>query len=903
MKKVLLLSVCLIVSVLFGGARLCAQSSSSVTFSASDDDKTLTISGQGDLTNLSFVDNTKKVFTQAGAEKVMTGQYYGPINEGDEYDSSKEYWYKEDSQSSSVKIENNETFFNEHSNLIKNPSYTFAAYLVNMVKGGSYTKVKFVKASSEELIIDANSVQAILYYGKENSTDVNTNIETLDLGGATIKELTSTLFYPNSNIQYGVNANYLTSIKYITLPLTKVEDGKMVLPEGVVGPFGSLETKIQAITVPEGYTALGEKAFYNASKIAIFNLPASLTSIGASAFENCSAVKAITLPNAVTYIGKSAFVGTNLTELTFPVNLDKVDDAAFFNVKIKNLKFNNKLRYIGNTAFGWNSNDNITLGTLNIPASVKYIGPAAFNFREYQDVYFHSTKAPLMPYGTSVNNNSLTGVECTAFSSHTLMGNNGFQPSKTEGTTMEDVTNTGYANRENYKNGSAYFVILHYPKTLTNESDIDTYTDYTRKYWATTDTWTSGSAANAKHTVGEETTELKGFNNTAAKEVTTGFKDTYVEGDYIWPSQTQWMRAYITAVNGVKWNGKDTYRTQLTEDELSILEEAGYKKGETADHDNGVYTLDELQKMAHQGTRMFVLANNDSQNGDDYPIDIQKGGKWWTLCVPFNMTKKQVKEVFGDETNVCLFNKVVRTVSPSKGNHISLYFTLDVCQKHKCELADKKADGTWDWDNFKDKDAPEDDDIVIQAHESYMIRPSKTDEDAVFVVKNYNPEIGNPIETVVTSQVEREVQDAADDTPEYRFIGNYLGKVHIPQYSYIYATKDKSTDKKYKFWFITDGGMVWSPNKSVVQTNVHGGGLDDYQNFFGGTSDAKGAMQSSVFGAEDGTTNIDSMTIIAGEGNDTPVYGVDGRMVSHSGDTTGLAKGIYIQNGKKFIVK
>ena len=838
MKKVLLLSVCLIVSVLFGGARLCAQSSSSVTFSTSDDEKTLTISGQGDLTN--YTESSKK----------------------------------------------------------------FSELLSSKISSGSYSTVKFVNTGSDALIIDAEIVRSIFYW-KENYNDkVNSTIETLDLGATTVNDLNSSLFYYNGESSQAWKLNN-TSIKYITLPLTKVEDGKMVLPAGVVGPFGSLENKIQAITVPEGYTALGEKAFYNASKIATFNLPASLTSIGESAFENCSAVKAITLPNAVTYIGKSAFVGTNLTELTFPENLDKVDDAAFFNVKIKNLKFNNKLRYIGNTAFGWNNNDNITLGALNIPASVKYIGPAAFNFREYQDVYFHSTEAPLMPYGTSVKIASLTGVECTAFSSHTLMGNNGFHPSKTEGTTMEDVYNTGYANRENYKNGSAYFVILHYPKTLTNESDIDTYTDYTRKYWATTDTWTSGSAANAKNTVGEETTELKGFNKTAAKEVTTGFKDTYVEGDYIWPSQSQWMRAYITAVNGVKWNGKDTYRTQLTEDELSILEEAGYKKGDTADHDNGVYTLDELQKMAHQGTRMFVLANNDSQNGDDYPIDIQKGGKWWTLCVPFNMTKKQVKEVFGDETNVCLFNKVVRTVSPSKGNHISLYFTLDVCQKHKCELTDKKADGTWNWGSFKENNAPDDDDIVIQAHESYMIRPSKTDKDAVFVVKNYDPEIGNPIETVVTSQVEREVQDAADDTPEYRFIGNYLGnsKVHIPQYSYIYATKDKGTDKKYKFWFITDGGMVWSPNKSVVQTNVHGGGLDDYRNFFGGTNDAKGAMQSSVFGAEDGTTNIDSMTIIAGEGSDTPVYGVDGRMVSHSGDTTGLAKGIYIQNGKKFIVK
>ncbi len=913
MKKVLLLSVCLIVSVLFGGARLCAQSSPSVTFSTSDDGKTLTISGQGDLTSLSFVDNTKKVFTQEGAEKVMTGQYYGPINAGDVYDSSKEYWYTGSTNTDSKKIDNNETVFNGNSTLIENPTYTFSVYLANMVKEKSYTTVKFVKSGSDDLLINATTVQAILYYGKENSTEVNTSIETLDLGAATINELTSTIFYPNSNTQYAADAQKLTFIKYITLPLTKVEEGKMVLPEGVVGPFGSLENKIQTITVPEGYTALGEKAFYNASKIPTFNLPATLTSIGTSAFENCSAVKAITLPDTVTYIGKRAFVGTDLTELTFPASLDKVDDAAFYNVKIKNLKFNSKLRFIGNTAFGWVQNDNITLGTLNIPESVKYIGPSAFNNREYRDVYFHSTKAPLMPYGTSVAIQNLSGVENTAFSPHTLMGNNGFISSKTEGTTMDDPQKLGYANRENYKNGSSgsfcyYFAILHYPKTLTAENDIDTYTDYTRTYWATAEAWTSSSAANEKQNVGLETTELKGFNNIASKEVNTGYKDTYVEGDYIWPSQTQWMRAYITAVNGVKWNGKNTYRTSLTNEELDILKEAGYTQGETADHDNGVYTLDELQKMAHQGTRMFVLANNDSQKGDDYDIDIKQGGKWWTLCVPFNMTKAQVKETFGDDTNVCLFNKVVRTVSPTKGNHISLYFTFDVCQKHKCTADDKKADGTWNWSNLNDRTAPADDDIVIQAHESYMIHPSKTDENPTFVVKNYEPEVGNPHETVVESVVDKsEAQDAADDTPEYRFVGNYIGgsKVHIPQYSYIYATKDKGEDKnkKYKFWFITDGNMVWSPNKSVVQTNAHGGGADDYENFFGGKSDAKGAMQSSFFGAEDGTTKIDSMTIIAGEGSDTPVYSVDGRMVSRSGDTTGLAKGIYIQNGKKFIVK
>ena len=72
MKKVLLLSVCLIVSVLFGGARLCAQSSPSVTFSTSDDDKTLTISGQGDLTN--YMESSKR-FSELLSSKISSGSY------------------------------------------------------------------------------------------------------------------------------------------------------------------------------------------------------------------------------------------------------------------------------------------------------------------------------------------------------------------------------------------------------------------------------------------------------------------------------------------------------------------------------------------------------------------------------------------------------------------------------------------------------------------------------------------------------------------------------------------------------------------------------------------------------------------------------------------------------------
>ena len=159
------------------------------------------------------------------------------------------------------------------------------------------------------------------------------------------------------------------------------------------------------------------------------------------------------------------------------------------------------------------------------------------------------------------------------------------------------------------------------------------------------------------------------------------------------------------------------------------------------------------------------------------------------------------------------------------------------------------------------------------------------------------------------------VQDAdAENTPDYRFIGNYIGSddatatdvqtVTVPAYSYAYAKRKTETD--YKFWFLTDSKAVWRANKCVVQTTNRDLGKEDETNFFGGN--VTSAKQASYFGSADGgngdTTSIDEeYVIIAGEKADAPIYSVEGRMVSRNGDTTGLAKGVYIQNGNKFIVK
>ncbi len=678
---------------------------------------------------------------------------------------------------------------------------------------------------------------------------------------------------------------------------------KVVVTGGVIG-----DKFIQGIVYPNG------SANTNLTTLDLSGTSYSSTTFAKTAFYiaddrawmlNNLKIATLSFPGNITTIAKEAVAKMeNLEEVIFPENLDKIEDAAFCNCySLKNLKFNSKLRYIGNSAFA--ANRGIIETTIVIPASVKYIGPAAFFGHQYQDVYFMSDRAPVMPNGAPVGSEITAGEkECTAFDSYVLMLNNGFADNQGAGSTRDDVS-TGYANRENYVNHGAYMAILHYPNTITSVADLKTYYDTTRKY--ETKTKEDGTFdKNSKFTVGQESTTLQAFGVSAQKDVNTGYKDTYVGDSYIWPSQNQWMRSYITAVNGVEWNGVTQYRTTLQEWEKKVLAEAGYT--------SPTYSDDSLAYIAHLGTRMFVLANNDSRK-DDYVINME-GGKWWTLCVPFNMTKKQVTEVFGDKTNVCLFNNVKRVISQTSSK-IHLYFTVDVCQEHKCTPKNATT-SKWDYSTINDNAAPADDDIVIYAHEAYMIRPSKTNEDAKFVVNiaDYDIVTGNPQPTLINSVETEYVQQDDTNGPEYRFVGNYIGNdtatdgvqtVKVPKYSYAYATngsKDSKGNKIYKFWFLTGDKMVWRANKCVVQSTDRSVGAEDEERFFGGN--ASGAKQASYFGSTDGgdgTTSVDEYVIIAGEKADAPIYSVEGSMVSHDGDTTGLAKGVYIQNGKKFVVK
>lgn len=930
MKKVLFTSILLLSAVSFGGniyaqaatggnnmeVTIPSESSASVEFKASEDGKTLTISGHGDLTSYSKLVDVK-VFT-SDIENLRDA-VWAEIKPGQEYSASAVYYHN------NVKIDDNETFFAEHSTWVKDDtkSVSFADVLAQTIADGKFETVKFENTSSTDALkINNDIISKILFIeGKHSWEAFNSNLINLDLGQATCIDLSSETFSTSDKsgiVKLTTLTLPLTVKTFVMSELTSTMVEKMVLPSEVLGNYYS---DITTVTIPEGYDRLGDNAFLNRDKISTFNLPSSLTLIGKAAFKNCAALTSIKLNNGLQNIGKEAFTGTKLTSIDFPSSLRMIDDAAFFECKIFNLKLNAGLQYIGNAAFGLKGNDKDNAEkTLEIPASVRYIGPFAFAVHYYQDIFFYGEKAPIMPVGTSpyIQDHG----EQAAFSANTYMGNNGFNSGAgwKEGDIFDNAYNDGYANRENYKNGGVYFTMLHYPKEL-NDDQRAAYTDITRVYKTAEGDqkfcYAKNNNPDSYVEVGKESQDLKYGLYDAPKNCDFGFQDTYLGHQYVWPSQEQWRRSYVVNALGYNWDGITKYRPTLSDEDIAILSYAGFKEGTG----KGEYKRDELEKIAHLGTRMFVLADADvnedkePEKEPEYPVDV-KGGEWWTLCLPFNMTKAMVDETFGKDTQVCLFDRVHRQVNrTTKKNRIVLYFTQNV-YKHK--TLPKKADGTWNFDVTAP--APADDEIVIYAHESYMIHPTKTDKDAVFAVKNYQPVVGNPTPTVVMGT---NVYTGESDIPRnvpYRYVGNYLEnvdaqvasqsdtqtatqaltEVKVPKFSYVYASDGTET----KFWFLTSDDMTWKPNKCVVQTNTRGDGQNDYEEFFDYT--VSSAKQSSFFGEDfiDTPTSIeDEMVIIAGEGSDAPVYSLDGTLVNTTGDLTGLPKGVYIKGGKKYVVK
>ena len=181
--------------------------------------------------------------------------------------------------------------------------------------------------------------------------------------------LLTTFFFSSQQMlaqDFTVNGiNYSGSAATLTATLVAPTDrencsGDIIIPSTVV--YGG-----NTYTV----TKIGQGAF-EYTHVTSVSLPNTITEIGNFAFY-CQTLKSIDLSEGVTHIGECAFANTIITSIRIPQSVTYIGKDAFASQTLESVTMEEGVTYIGERAF---STSNIS--SIQIPQSVIHIGQGAF---------------------------------------------------------------------------------------------------------------------------------------------------------------------------------------------------------------------------------------------------------------------------------------------------------------------------------------------------------------------------------------------------------------------------------------------------------------------------------------------------------------------------------------------
>ena len=109
-------------------------------------------------------------------------------------------------------------------------------------------------------------------------------------------------------------------------PASKPED--FVIADGVLTYYGGLNA---VVAIPEGVTAIGERAFFDMKWVERVYVPKSVKSIAPLAFATCGALKAVLFEQGseLESIKPSAFAGAGITSIAVPDSVKTIGSGAF----------------------------------------------------------------------------------------------------------------------------------------------------------------------------------------------------------------------------------------------------------------------------------------------------------------------------------------------------------------------------------------------------------------------------------------------------------------------------------------------------------------------------------------------------------------------------------------------
>lgn len=389
--------------------------------------------------------------------------------------------------------------------------------------------------------------------------------------------------------------------------------------------------------------------------------------------------------------------------------------------------------------------------------------------------------------------------------------------------------------RSNYKNHEKIMAILHYPSTTKYNGEDKNYTDVTRVF-----------------SLNDETGMVDGNGNLK-----------------VWPRHAEFMRSFHQAEAGYIWNDWKMYEN---ENATEVMEDINGESDIVANPTRYDYNK-------YQGWHEFAL----SETFITKPYNPQKYYEkfnqcdWYTICVPYDITKSMLLAAFGVNTNA-EFNNLVKVLGgteycnpaslKNKGIEIGedewiypdVRFLVQVERSYNkkkvtlclSEPLFKCGDGGCrqikigdEGKGYSYETLTDDDPVILKAGMPYLIRPFVPDDSNiknigaylcayVAQVKKVEPQMFKAIEgsnteyavpyekgvetqalkvDVSTDNDKQYVKKDDGSACKYNFVGTYVDR-YIPQYGY-YLGKEKVTGK-HKFFRTTKTDTKWNRYSAII---------------------------------------------------------------------------------------
>jgi len=617
-----------------------------------------------------------------------------------------------------------------------------------------------------------------------------------------------------------------------------------------------------------------------------------LTLSKAGPFNNCTEIW-LPVDHRQTTIPKEAFSNAfgNLTSLCIPGNIKTIGEGAFEgcdmspHITTTGVDENKDGFYVDND--GKSAIIDNGPRTVTLPKELRTIETRAFHLdNDITDVYPLALDAPTCARD--------------AFRSTSYTGNNSFENKEGDVISRESYVHPGVGN---------CYAVLHYPIGVT-EDQAKKYTDITRKY-----------------TLYDTQGDTDGNGNLK-----------------MWPSQADWNFASVLAETGYTWEAVDKSVNEWNYNTIDGKESEFAAK--VTDTSKTFYT-------DYTGWHQFTLVNTVYTGGQDvvrFDATRFKQNDWYSICVPYDLHKSDLLAIFGapgetDAENkypdVCTLVGVKR--DKSKGR-ITLTMSRDLVNTDvKIETENGETAVT-----YIEYNADETDPVIMHAGYPYLIHPWLPE--AELGLANAGKRVVNikkgisAREAVMLPYTDHKII-ATDENKkslngkegrekwEYQFIGHYYSDKDIPAYTY-FIGRSKSQGKN--IWFYNPDNtakIAWPQYVAVIFANASvktkvptayeaklngtNPGIYFEGEADGETNDGKpksddfttgtgtGAKSYQMVFDTDGSETTGISDIGADEADgfraDGKVYNISGQYVGNS--LSGLSKGIYIVNGKKYVVE